>query len=373
MKCLMIALLFTSLALAQRHKLPATLNTETPEGQLIQQIGQEPDEAKKMELLAQFAEKFPAHEAMPWVLMQLQTGYLKQNQFDKALDAGEKLLKLDPMDVEVSHQNLKAAEGKKDPSLVTKWSAETAQIAEKVMASPQPKEEDEVDEWKRQVEFAKQVVAYTEYSLYAAALQTQEPRQQAGLIEALEQRNPKSQYLAQAEPVLFAAYLRMNDVPKAVAVAEKVLARDQSNEDMLLVVAGAYLDKKADPQKVLAYTSKVIELVNSKPMPQGASEADWDRRKAQLTARAYWIQGKQYFNQNKLKDADKALRQALPLMQDQNLKADTLFHLGLVNYRMENILDAVKFNEQCAAIKSPYQAAAQKNLRAIRAQYREVR
>lgn len=373
MKRLIIVLLFTSLALAQRHRFPITLNSETPEGQLLQQIGQEPAEDKKLELMEQFVAKFPAHEAAPWALTQLQAGYLKANQADKALEAGEKLLKIDPMDAEVAHQNLKAAEAKKDPSLVLKWSNETAQIAQKVIASPQPAEESQVDEWKREVEFSKQVIAYTEYSLYALALQIQEPREQAGLIEALEQRNPNSEYLPRARSVQFNAYLRMQDMPKAVGVAEKVLAKDDSNEDMLMIVASYYMDKKAEPEKVFAYTNKTIQILSSKPAPQGVVEAEWKKHAAQLTARAHWMQGKQYFSQNKLKDSDKALRTALPLIEEPGLKADALFHLGLINYRLQNIMDAVKFNEQCAAIKSPYQATAQKNLKAIRSQYREVR
>ncbi len=372
MRRVAIALLFTTLAFGQRHKL-GVVDSGVPEGQLLQQIGQENDEAKKLALMEQFAVKFPAHEAAPWVYTQIQAAYLKANQFDKAIEAGEKVLKADPADAEVAHQNLKAAEGKNDPALIIKWSGETAQAAQKMLASTQPKEESEVDEWKREMEFSKQVVAYTEYSLYATALKVQDPKQQAELIEALEQRNPNSQYLAQARTVQFNAYLRMQDMGKALAVAEKVLATDQSNEDMLLVAAGSYLDKKTEPDKVMSYTGKVVELMATKPVPQGVSEADWARRKGQLTGRAYWIQGKQYFNQKKLKEADKTLREALPLVDDQNLKADTLFHLGVINYNLQNIMDALKFNEQCAAIKSPYQAAAQKNVRAIRGQYREVR
>ena len=371
MRRLLIVLLFVPLALAQRHRL-TTFSTETPEGQLLQQIGQEPTEAKKLELIEQFVAKFPAHEATPWVLVQLQTGYMKANQFDKALEAGEKLLKIDPLDAEVAHQNLKAAEAKKDPSLVTKWSGETAQAAQKMLASTQPKEEEAVEEWKRELEFSKQVIAYTEYSVYAMALQLQEPREQVALIETLEQRNPKSQYMAQARPVQFSSYLRMGDMPKAVAAAEKGLETDPNNMDMLLVVAGAYQAEKREPEKVLAYTSKLIELTD-KPAPQGANPEEWAKREKVLAARAYWIQGMQYFNGKKPKDADAALRKGLPLMDDPNLQAGATFHIGLIAYQSNNIMDAVKFFDQCAAIKSPYQAQAQQNLKAIKAQYRAVR
>ena len=365
MKRVIIALLFSSLAFAQRHPLPAVVDSGTPPGQLLQQIGQESDGAKKLVLLEQFVSQYPTHEGAGWALVQLQATYMKANQYDKALEAGEKLLKTDPLDAEVAHQNLKAAEAKKDPALVIKWSGETAQIAQKMLASTQPKDEEQVEEWKREVEFSKQVVAYTEWALSAMAMQPIEPKDQAALMEALEQRNPSSQYLKQGRPLQFAAYLKLNDQAKALGVAEKMIVDDPNNADMLLVVAGEYLDKKVEPEKIIAYTDKVIEVAG-----KAGGDADHNRM---LLARAHWIQGKEHFSKNQLKEADKSLREALPLLTDPGLKADTLFHLGLVNYRLKNILDAVKFNQECAAIKSPYQAAAQKNLKAIHGEYRGVR
>src|SRR6266852_3515935 len=106
-------------AMAQHHKL-GTLNAETPEGQLLQQIAQEPDEAKKLALMEQFTTQNPKHEAIGWVYEQMQTAYLKGGQFDKALEIGDKLVAMDATDLDASHQNLKAAEAKKDPDLVRK-------------------------------------------------------------------------------------------------------------------------------------------------------------------------------------------------------------------------------------------------------------
>jgi hypothetical protein len=45
-----------------------------------------------------------------------------------------------------------------------------------------------------------------------------------------------------------------------------------------------------------------------------------------------------------------------------------LFYAGLANYSMKNIPDALKFNQQCAAIKSPFQAKAAENVRVMRSQ-----
>src|SRR6266568_4993742 len=149
LRILIFALVFAAgAALAQRHKL-GTVNAETPEGLLLQQIGQAPDEAKKLALMEQFAAQSPKHEGIGWVYEQMQTAYIKAGQLDKALEIGDKLIAMDPDDIEAAQQNLKAAEAKKDPDLIRKWSDQTSQIARKLAASPQPKEADEVEDWKR--------------------------------------------------------------------------------------------------------------------------------------------------------------------------------------------------------------------------------
>src|SRR5687767_14738212 len=81
-------------ASAQRHKL-TSINAETPEGKLLQSIATETDAAKKLALMEQFAAEHPKHEATGWVLSQMQVGYTKGGNHDKAIAAGEKLLALD--------------------------------------------------------------------------------------------------------------------------------------------------------------------------------------------------------------------------------------------------------------------------------------
>jgi tetratricopeptide (TPR) repeat protein len=369
MRTLLLALLVAGTLLAQRHKV--NINTETPEGQALQQIGDESDEAKKLAMFEKFTQDYAKSENLAWVYTQMQPLYVKAGQPDKAIEIGDKLIALDPEDLESSLATLKAAEAKKDPDLVKKWSNTTGQIAQKAIAAPQPKDEDE-EEWKKRVDYAKQVKTYSEYALYAMALQTTDPRKKADLIETLEQRDPQSQYLAQVKPLLFQAYRQAGDNPKAVAVAEKILATDQSNEEMLLVVADSYQGK--DPDKVVAYSTKLIEVMNAKAKPEGVSDADWENRKKTMIGVGHYMIGKQYFNQKKYGPADKELRVALPLV-DSNviLKAEVLFDLGLSNYKLENIMEALKFNQQCAAIKSPFQAQAAKNVAAIKSQYHAVK
>ncbi|MCL4401341.1 MAG: hypothetical protein M1436_01570 [Acidobacteria bacterium] len=373
--CILSLVLAAGFATAQRQKLE--INAETPEGQLLQQIGQESDEAKKIGLLEQFAAKYPKHEGIGWVYAQMVPAYSKAGQFDKAMDAGDKLLAIDPEDVEMGHACLKAAEAKKDPDAVVKWANKTSAAARKVAASPQPKDADEVEDWKRTVDYAKQVDIYTEYSIYAMALQTPDPKRKLALADALEQQNPQSQYLPQLAEQRFMAYVQAGETPKAIALAEKLIAQGQGSEDMMLAVADGLRSQKGEPDKIIAMCTKAMELANSKPKPQGVADADWDKRKTQISGRANYMMGVTYAAQTKWAQTDEALRAALPgIRDDQRMTAEALFYLGVANFRMgeqgqlERIKDAVRYNEQCAAIPGPFQAPARNNLKAIRAQYR---
>src|SRR5260370_18681187 len=363
---ILILILACGSALAQRHKL-GTVNAETPEGLLLQQIGQAQDESKKLQLMEQFAAQSPKHEAIGWVYEQMETAYLKAGQADKALEIGDKLVAMDADDLDAAHQNLKAAEAKKDPDLIRKWSNQTSQIAQKVIASPQPKDAEEVDAWKRSVDFAKQLDTYTEYALFSGAMQTQDPRKRIDLADALTARNPKSQYLPALAEIRFTAYRQLGDNAKTLAAAEKTLETDQSSEDMLAFVANQYVEKKRDPDKVVAYSAKIVELMNTKAKPEGASDQDWAKKKKTMSGLAHYMSGITLFDQKKLSAADKELRAALPLVEgNDQLKAATLFYAGLANYQLKNIPDALKFNHQSPAIRSPFQANPAPNLKFIR-------
>lgn len=362
-------------AWSQCHKL-AEVNASSPEGQLLQQAGQESDAAKKTALLEQFASQYPQNEAAGWVYEQLLNAYVKDNQADKALAMGDKLAAMPPECVEASQQTLKAAELKNDPDLILKWSGKTSELAQKVVASPQPQDADEVENWKARVDYARQVNTYTEYALYAAALKTTDSKKQVALIEALQQRNPKSEYLAKATDALFVAYQKAGATDKAVAFAQQIAATGQPSEDMLLVLTDDAAKKK-EGEKVHQYSAKLVEVVNARPKPEGVADADWNKRKNTILGIACYLNGKQYFTEGKLGPADEQLRKAQPLVEDNlAIKTEVLFLLGLANYKMEKIQDAVNYFKACLAVKggsAALQAQANKNLTVIRTKYTGVK
>lgn len=369
LRLIAIAFMLCAAAAAQsRHKL--VINAQTPEGSLLQQIGQESDPAKKRALIEEFLSKYPKHEGVSWAEGQAQETYLKANEYDRAITAGEHVLAADPGDLDAAYNNLKAAEGKKDADLIGKWSAQTSEIARKIAGSTKDTEEDA----KQRIDYAKQVDTYTEYALYAAALQQTDPRKIILLGTALEQRNPNGQYLQKVAATYLNAVRQVEGNDKAGLAAERIAAHEAPSEDALLMAADHAMRTKAPPDKVIGYATKLIDTLTNKPKAEGMSDSDWEKKKTTMLGLANWMAGMSYGAQNKLPQADKSLRAALPYIKgNEQLLGPALFQLGLVDYKMGTggksramLQDALKFNEQCAAVRGPMQAQAAKNIRVIR-------
>lgn len=359
MRTFLILLALTGAALAQRHKIDE-VDGEKPEGKLLQQIMQESDEGKRTPMLEQFAGQFPKHEGIGWVLEQLQQNYAKAGDPDKVLKAGDKLIAIDPDDPEANLQCLKAAETKKDVSLIKKYAAGTVAAAAKLPAA--------------EAESSKYYAGNADFAVYRAMAESRDPKVTIDLGETLLKQSPKGEYTARAVGALFVAYRQANQNARAIELAELTLVTDQTNEDMLLAVADHYAQQKKEPQKVHDYSAKVVTLMNGKAKPEGVGDADWTNRKNMVTGIAHYINGKLYYTENNFPKADTELRSALPLVENNaNMKPEVLFLLGFANYKMEKAQEAANYYKACAAIKSPFQAQATKNLAGIKAQYTGIK
>jgi tetratricopeptide (TPR) repeat protein len=367
-RTLTILIAFSLTAFAQRHSI-SEVDTEKPDGKVLAQIMQTDDQAKKTALLEGFLDQFPKADAVPWAMEQLLAIYVKANDPDKVLAMGQKLLVVDPDETEAALQCLKAGETKHDLELVKKYSALASTLAKKMMAVPQPTDPEQVDTWKQEISYAKQVDAYCEYSLYKVFTESRDPKVTLEFGELIPQRYPQGQYTGKLDNSMFLAFRQTGQDNQALALAEKVLATDQSNEDMLLMVAGNYMQNKKEPEKVHAYCAKLVEIMSAKAKPEGVTDDAWAGRKASVIGLAHYMNGSLYFNEKSYPEADTELRGALSFVDNNPAtKGEVLFNLGMANYNMKKTQEAANFYRSCAAIKSTYQAQAAKNLQVLKAQ-----
>jgi len=248
-------------------------------------------------------------------------------------------------DLDDALQALKDAEPSKDVAKIKQLAAAAHQTAQKWETATPPSDADK-ENYEARARYAKDVDTYSEYSLYALAIQS-DSKVGADLVATLEAQNPKSKYL---------------DMP-----------------DLLMIeVDGAVGRKQTDRAVTLA--NRMIAAANKKA-PDGISAADWERTKSSALGRGYFVVGSIACERNQYKVADTNLRSALPLIKGNNaMMGPALFCLGVVNYNLANMtaskakmLEAAKFSEQAAAIPGPTQDQAYKNSIAMKAQADKMR
>jgi hypothetical protein len=364
------ALLVTTASGAGRHKLD--IDPESEDGILLQRIQQEPLPERKLAFLEKYVAQYPKATSVAWVYEQLLPIYVAAKQWDKVLGTAQSLLGLDAADLDSAFAALQAAEAQKDPELVRKYAIASWDAASKAVLTPKPADADDVPDWTKQIEFANQALAYSEYVLASQAALEANSQRKTELIQALEQRNPQSKFLTAVKRNI---RIREEANPaQAFAMAEKGLATDPNNEDYLMRIANHYMSREEDLSKVLSYSLRVLEVLDQKRKPEAVSAQDWEKKKARYTGGANWMIGVVYGKQARYGLSDRYLRAALDLIQDDaQLLAAAYFYLGYDNYALAGQLrdkaraiEAAKFSKLCLAIEGPFQPLAQKNLEVLR-------
>jgi len=351
-----ILALFVLPLLAQKQNF--TINVGTPEGQQLQAIGQEADDAKKVQLMEDFLTKYPKHEGAPWVAGQLELIYMQQKQYDKALAAADKAYTGGPNEVDLGYNAIKAAEAKGDTDAIAKWAQRTAETTQKVVGSGKAPEGAEE---KADFDHAKEVGTYAEYSIYAAASKSRDMKAITALGESLQKINPKSQYMWLVTPRYLASL-----GGKGCAEAGKLSAADSKNAEAFLFEADCSW-RGARGDAAIASANKALEALNSRPKVEGGNEA------SKIGTANFFI-GAGNALQQRWGPANKALRAALPALKGEpTYEANALFNLGMANYSLGKAIgdkgqmrEGLRYFEQAAAMKSNVQDQASRNVTVIK-------
>jgi hypothetical protein len=229
---------------------------------------------------------------------------------------------------------LKQAEPSKDAAKIKELAA-AAHATAKKYEGPVPADADK-ESYEARQRYAKDVDHYSEYALYALAIQERgEPKVSMDLINSLEQQNPKSDYL---------------EMPEAIMIQlDNAASRNQTD-------------------RAVSLANRLVAAANKKA-PEGTSAADWDRVKGAALGQGYFVLGVTACQRNKFAESDRDLRAALPYIKGENGKmGPALLCLGVMNANLAQLtnskakmMEAAKFSEQAAAIPGPTQNQAYQN------------
>jgi tetratricopeptide (TPR) repeat protein len=278
-----------------------------------------------------------------------------------------------------AYQGLQDAVAKKDIPQIKKLAVQACELARKAIAAPEPTNAIEKEDWPNRIKYAKEAEAYTEYALYATAVQS-EPAAMVDLLGMLETQSPKSKYLDQGYEAYLQALHQVGKDDAIPAIAEKAIVNFPTNPDLLYVLANNAQEKKQN-DRAISFANRLVAAANSRQKPEAESAADWERQKSVWLGRGYWISGVLNGAKNLYALSNKSLRAALPYIKGEPaLMAPALFYLGVDNYQLgtmtnnkKQVLEGATFSDQCAAIEGAYQHQCWLNAQNIKAAAEKIR
>lgn len=138
---------------------------------------------------------------------------------------------------------------------------------------------------------------------------------ESGIIENLEgylKKYPKSSHLDEIEKEIYKLSLKVRDRDRAIAYAEKIIASDETDIDVLTSIINILRERRAegDLKKALGYSEllvkRVEEILSADNKSPRLSKAQWADRKERGLASVYLVRGKVLadLNENEKAEAD---------------------------------------------------------------------
>ncbi len=136
----------------------------------------------------------------------------------------------------------------------------------------------------------KEIKDPAEYNAYVGAVQQQDPNAKISGLEAFLQTYPNSVMKVDALELLMASYEQVGNSAKMMETANRVLQADPNNLRALALLAfnaRRAAEAGQNPQQNLAqgaqYGEKGLEALKTAPKPDGMSDADFAKLKAQTS------------------------------------------------------------------------------------------
>jgi tetratricopeptide (TPR) repeat protein len=186
------------------------------------------------------------------------------------------------------------------------------------------------------------------------------------LGEAFVQKYPNSRYRSPVYGMLVMAYVQNGQVQKMEEVADKEIALNPNDVQVLAVVGQtlprAMNSKTPEPDKVLAkaedYSKKAIELTPTITKPPTVSDDQFTVAKNQTLGMAHGGLGLVYIRKGKFSEAIPELNQAVTI--DPTPDPVNYYLLGMAQIKTSHFEDAVIAYNKCAAMPGAMQETCKK-------------
>ena len=338
----------------------------SPEDKRIMEIQGEPDANKRLAMLDEFAQEFASSEALPYTYQMYSAAYLDLEQYDKAIELGEKAADADDEDLGVRINLVRASLEKQDFARVHKWAVAAMPLYKKAKADPMDDLDD--DEFDAEHTKLKSYLVFLEYSLFQAASRGTTP-ERLKYLESFAQTFPESEQIKKLPALYAVAHQQLNDVPKMLEYAEKAIEAEPDNETMLLLLAESRTQqlmaqtKGREPEKVEEVQQlgqRLLQALDAKATPEGVDEAAWEQHLNTFRGAAHSILGRTLMLQEKTEDALKELEAAVPLLEGRSQSlSPVLYFQGFGYAKLRRYEEARPVLERCVEIGGGYAPLAE--------------
>lgn len=349
-------------------RLPVVINT--PEDKLMLAVNGAENPQEQAAALTKFAEEHPDSKFIPCVNEYLAMTYLKTQEYDKAIEAGEKDIAADYLDLNLLTTLLKVyvASGKVSDGAFDLIGKAPQQIREEIIVSSSATATAEETEKARQgaIEQTKEIRAYVEYAFFQLLPRVPEAAKRLQDIDTFLKAYPDTPNTNQVNVQYFLAYQMANQPDKMFEFGEKAVASDANGVATLNLVADGYATAQAHLEQADQYARKALGLATDMKKPEGMSDDQFkisrDTQLGLAHANLGYIAFLKGSRTHRVAPAIQEFKAAADLLAgNPALQGRTLFYLGYA-YEVQsppNHKLAAEALTKAVRLQSPWQPQAQ--------------
>lgn len=361
----LLSLLLLAAATSRAHQYKLEYDKASPQGLLLEEASHTQDDDDRAALLNDFLNLFPKDKSVPWALDQMRQIAERAGLEAKVVEWSRKILQFDPNDLYSAYTIWRLApteaEANQAVPLVYTLSKRVVDANTKSPAAS--------SEAKELLSLATAALARIDGEQFDRILRNPDPKTKLASLDDYLRRNPDPEWRRRASPHYFFLYRTLGNHQKAYETAERMLRDDPKDEDALLFVADALFARRTSPDRVLAYSQQVLEILSSKTKPAWYSDSDWNRKKSVYIGSASWISGHLQLERLDFAKAEASFRQALAQFQgDPQTSGYVLFYLGWAEFNLGKLDLAAQVYDQCSKLPGVFQAQAARNVAIVRGQ-----
>jgi tetratricopeptide (TPR) repeat protein len=362
---------------------PGLLGTEvnvkagTTEDALVVGVEGLSDPTERIARLEEMAQSYADSPLSLLACEMLQAAYMRGEQYDKALEAGQAVLQRDPENFQaylgIAQAHLHR--GEIDPAFEAAEHAHTilkGAEAKPAPATMPPGGKDTL------MEQARQRLQNLAYEFYVTTARASDPAQRSTFLEHFLQLYPDSPYGSYALVTLAYAYQQQGNTDKALEWGEKALSDDPDTPAMAVLVSDILSDRGQNLERAWELASRLVERLETDPSavrPDGLGDEQWERLRRLWEGTAQSALGQVLLHQEtaqrpagmtKTRQAIEHFQKASPLLKaEKQLYARNLFRLGFAQAKVGDLAEAKAALTEVISLGTPYTAPAQETLNRV--------